>query len=140
MLNKILNTIQSSFKYFTFFYGYLKIKLLVVILFSFLVSLLDALSISIFIPLLNTSDKNKTEGGQIDEYSKHVQDFLHFLNIPNTINYLLLVMLVFFILKGVFRYLDVHYRVFLISFFVKAGKETLVLGRLTPFLDFNGPP
>lgn len=119
MLNKILNTIQSSFKYFTFFYGYLKIKLLVVILFSFLVSLLDALSISIFIPLLNTSDKNKTEGGQIDEYSKHVQDFLHFLNIPNTINYLLLVMLVFFILKGVFRYLDVHYRVFLISFFVK---------------------
>ena len=28
----------------------------------------------------------------------------------------------------------------LMSFCVNAGKDTFVLGKFTPFLDFNGPP
>lgn len=114
-MEKILSLFRSSFKFFQFFYEYLKVKLFIVIVFSFLVSLLDALSISIFIPLLNSSGANKN----MDSYSVYVDRFLHFFNIPSTINYLLLVMLVFFILKGLFRYFDVHYRIYLISFFVK---------------------
>lgn len=116
-MEKILSLFQSSFKFFQFFYDYLKVKLLVVIAFSFLVGLLDALSISIFLPLLNSDSNNKTKNP--DAYTVYFNEFLAFFGVPNTIGYILIIMIVFFILKALFRYVDVRYRIFLISFFVK---------------------
>lgn len=123
MRKKILDIIKSNFKYFTFFYKYLKGKLLLVIISSFFVGLLDALSISIFIPLLTSTDKSSNIR---NDSAFDVGYIFKLLNIPLTINGVLLLMLVFFFLKALFRYLDVHYRVFLTSYFIKAIRSNLL--------------
>lgn len=123
MRSKIADIIKQNFKYFIFFYKYLKGKLLLVIVSSFLVGLLDALSISIFIPLLTSTNSNTTV---VEDDGIDLGSFFQILHIPKTINWILAVMLFFFLLKAIFRYLDVHYRVFLTSYFIKAIRSRLL--------------
>lgn len=121
---KAIQFLKTNFEHLFFFYSYLKTKLLYVVLFSFFVSLLDALSLSMFIPLFEVaSDKEAASGNKLSQY---FISFLELLNLSASINSVLLLMVFFFVLKAVFRYLDVYYRNLVNSYFVKKVRIQLL--------------
>jgi len=109
--------LKANFEDLFFFYSYLKTKLLYVVIFSFFVSLLDALSLSMFIPLFEVA--SQTEKSTDNKLSHYFISFLEFIHLEATINSVLLLMVFFFVLKAAFRYLDVYYRNLVNSFFVR---------------------
>jgi subfamily B ATP-binding cassette protein MsbA len=69
-----------------------------------------------FIPLFElASNTTKTTSTKLTSY---FQSFLDFINVTPTINNILLLMLLFFVLKALFRFLDVYYRILVNSFFI----------------------
>jgi len=69
-----------------------------------------------FIPLFElASNTTKTASTKLTSY---FQSFLDFINVTPTINNILLLMLLFFVLKALFRFLDVYYRILVNSFFI----------------------
>ena len=117
--------LKSNFHYLHFFYSVLRIKLFFVFLISVLFSLVDAVSLSIFIPLFQIATKEKSSSNQkSDDVFLEVLNFFH---INPTVNTILVIMLVSFMLKALFRYTDVYYRVIVTSFFVKKIRNKLIL-------------
>lgn len=114
---KAIQFLKTNFEHLFFFYGYLKTKLLYVVLFSFFVSFLDALSLSMFIPLFEVASNSAK--ATTNKLSQYYISFLETVNLEVTINSVLLLMVFFFMLKAVFRYLDVYYRNLVNSFFIK---------------------
>lgn len=113
---KIVQYLKTYFEHLFFFYKYLRSKLFYVIVISFFVSLIDALSLSMFIPLFEIA--SSPSKGSKSPLSSYFQSFLDFLHITPTINSILLLMLVFFVIKGFFRFLDVYYRAIVNSVFI----------------------
>jgi ABC-type multidrug transport system fused ATPase/permease subunit len=124
MYNKLINIIKSNFKYLTFFYRYLKSKIFLIVIFSFFVGLLDAISLSMFIPLFNVASDDSH--AKTIESGLNLERLLGYINMSVTVNNILLLMLIFFLVKGVFRYLDVYFRVLLTSFFIKKIRFNLL--------------
>lgn len=119
MLKKLKGIVKANFKYFSFFYEYLGIKLLFIVFFSIIIGLFDGLSISIFIPLLTSAGDDRLLNLS-DSNSLYIKDILQSFNIPYTFNYLLLLMLIFFLIKATFKYYGERYRVFLVSYFIRS--------------------
>lgn len=121
---KAIKFLKANFEDLFFFYGYLKARLFYVVVISFFVSLLDALSLSMFIPLFEVaSESNKALDNKLSHY---FISFLELLHLEITINSVLFLMVFFFVLKAVFRYLDVYYRNIVNSYFVKKVRVELL--------------
>jgi subfamily B ATP-binding cassette protein MsbA len=117
--------LKSNFHYLHFFFSVLRVKLFFVFLISLLYGLVDAVSLTIFIPLFQIATK---ERGSTNEKSNDVFiDVLNFFHINPTVNAVLIIMLASFILKAIFRYSDVYYRVITTSYFVKKIRNKLLL-------------
>lgn len=117
MLNSIKTLIESQFKHLLFFYRVLRGKLVVILFISILYSLVDALSLSIFIPLFQIASGEETT--VVNSNSNYFTQFFMWIGIQPTVNIILIMMIVFFGLKAAFRYIDVYYRLITASFFVK---------------------
>ena len=93
---------------------------------SIFYSLIDALSLSMFIPLFQiaTGEKNQSLTEKTDD--KFLEVF-HYFHINPTVNSVLVIMLFFFLLKAILRYFDVLYRVLVTSFFNKKIRQDLLL-------------
>lgn len=121
---KAIKFLKANFEDLFFFYGYLKARLFYVVVISFFVSLLDALSLSMFIPLFEVaSESNKALDNKLSHY---FISFLELLHLEITINSVLFLMVFFFVLKAAFRYLDVYYRNIVNSYFVKKVRVELL--------------
>ena len=117
MGNRLKTLLKSQFQYLHFFYRILKVRLLVIVLISVFYSLVDALSLSVFIPLFQIATGEET--GVVANKTSYFIRFFEWISIQPTVNTVLVLMVVFFCLKAVFRYIDVFYRVLVTSFFVK---------------------
>jgi len=124
MKKKVIEIIKSNFKYLVFFYRYLRGKILWIITFSFFVSLLDAVSLSMFIPLFDVASSGSNN--KISGEGFNFQKLFSYIQMDVTVNNILLLMLIFFFVKGFFRYLDVYFRVLLTSFFIKKIRFNLL--------------
>lgn len=104
---------------FSFFYAYLGNKVFIVFLLSILISLLDALGLSMFLPLLQMLNQ---EGG-IDPSKMGKLGFLvegiQNIGIDLSLAKVILIMLVFFILKGVAKYFGSIYNIILQQAFIR---------------------
>jgi ABC-type multidrug transport system fused ATPase/permease subunit len=114
---KAVRLLKSNFKYLAFFYKYLKVRLIYIVLLSFFVSLLDALSLSMFIPLFEVAS-----GHTNTAQASGLQSFLERFDVSLTINNILLLMLVFFLFKGVARYMDVYFSASISAYFIKNNR------------------
>jgi hypothetical protein len=85
--------LSTYFNYLFFFKHYLKQKLVAVLIISVCVSFMDALSLSVFIPLFDVANANAT--AQASKLSSLFRQLLDFLQLPATINSVLLIMVVF---------------------------------------------
>ncbi|WP_310993563.1 ABC transporter ATP-binding protein [Aequorivita marina] len=134
-MQKLKNLVKKYFKDFSFFYRYLRGKIFIAFILSVGVSFLDGLGLTMFIPLLQIVEDggmaNPDEMGQLGIFVKVIQG----LGIPMTLIGVLVIMIVFFSLKGVATYLRSIYLVILLQSFNR--KIRLNLLNLLNRLDFK---
>jgi ABC-type multidrug transport system fused ATPase/permease subunit len=115
MINKI---IRKYFQHFAYFHSYLGYRIFVSFGLSISVAVLDGFGLAMFLPLLEMMG----DGAQSSESLGNL-DFLldgfDALNIPLTLTSLLLVILLFFILKGIAKFIEGYYKVILQRFFIQ---------------------
>lgn len=105
---------KNSIRYFHYFYRYLGYRVYIVFVLSFLVGLLDGVSLALFIPLLKLVVQEDVSGdGFIAEFVMEV------LGIPLTLPNILLVIFVFFSLKGIAKFMEGYLRVVYQQFFMR---------------------
>lgn len=117
--------LKSNFHYLHFFYSVLKLRLFFVFLISFLYGLVDAVSLTIFIPLFQIATREKN--APIEKSDDVFLEVFNFFNINPTVNTILIIMLASFMFKALFRYTDVYYRAITTSIFIKNIKKKLLL-------------
>lgn len=122
---KILN---GRFSDFRFFYSYLGNKIFVALLLSFSVGLMDGLGLAMFIPLLQMVD-GSTEFQGNEENIGNLYYFIKLLNglgLSLNLYTVLLLILFFFSMKGVFRFLESYFNMLLtINFARKIRTEAV---------------
>lgn len=124
MRNQLKAILKSQFKYLHFFYRILKVRLIMILLISIFYSLIDALSLTIFIPLFQIASGEDT--GSVSQKTSYFIRFFEWIGLQPNVNSVLLLMIFFFSLKALFRYVDVFYRVLATSYFVKRIRHRLL--------------
>jgi ABC-type multidrug transport system fused ATPase/permease subunit len=111
--------IKQNFQSFTFFYSYLKYRAFSIIVVSLLVGLMDGFGLTMFLPLLQiTEGTSKFDNNQMGNMSFLVEGF-DSLGIPLTTYSALVLILILFTLKGLFKYLAGYLRAIYQQFFVR---------------------
>lgn len=120
--------IKKYFSSFVYFYRYLKNKIFIAFFLSIGVSLMDGLGLTMFIPLLQAI----TDNGEVDSQGMgklgYLIEGLQSMGISFTVINILIVMIVFFSLKGVFVYGAEMYRVYLQESFIRKIRLNLIKG------------
>jgi len=111
---------KNHIESFKFFYGYLKERIFINMGLNVSVGLLDGFGLVMFLPLLqmvdnNSQVENPVDLGSLDFLVKGIEKAGLVLNLKTV----LLIMLVFFILKGFARFFEANYRSMVQQFFVK---------------------
>lgn len=127
-MNLLKKIISNRFKDFAFYFGYLRHRIFIALSLSVLVGVLDSFGMAMFIPILQkvggAHTVNPEALGNLGELLLKLED----LGINLTLLSILLIMMVFFSLKGVVVYLSALYEVSLTQLFIKKiRKEQLKL-------------
>ncbi|KYG79886.1 ABC transporter ATP-binding protein [Roseivirga seohaensis] len=110
--------IKKYFQSFSFFYQYLKSRTFLIIGVSLLVGIFDGFGLTMFFPLLQmTGDNSDFDNSQLGNMSFLVEGFQS-VGISLTTYSVLIIILIFFSLKGFFKYLAGYYRAVYQQFFV----------------------
>lgn len=118
---------RIELKYFTFFYKYLNLKVFALLVLSLIVAVLDGLGLAMFLPLL----QSLSQGGAAKEGPSEgafFQSFFQNLDIPLTINSVLIAMVLVFAVKGVFKFAENYYMVILRNVFIKKLRFEMIKG------------
>lgn len=110
--------VEKYFYYFTYFYRFLGHRLLISFGLSMGVALMDGLGLTMFLPLLQMLDGGEGTGEGLGKLSFLV-DGLEAAGIPLTILSVLLLMMVFFGIKGVFKFVETYYKVVVRQYFIQ---------------------
>ncbi len=112
--------VKKYFSSFAFFYSYLRNKVFIAFGLSLLVSVLDGLGLSMFFPLLQVvgGENINVDSSQMGKLGFLI-DWIENLGIGLNITSVLIVMIFFFVLKGIVYYLNSIYRVIITQSFIK---------------------
>ena len=114
--------------YFQFYYSIVGRKLLISILLSILVTVLDGVGLSMFMPLMQSvsgeGSSTKNSMGKLH----YVTDAIAKMGFPLTLNTVLVVLVILFSVKGICKYLEQNYQAGVIQFFMKRIRYKLVNG------------
>ena len=111
---------QPLLKYFRFFYGYLGNSVLLALVSSLLVALLDGFGLAMFLPLLQAAGGETATAGPGGGDLRFLLDGLQAMGLTVTLATVLGVMVLFFVLKGVARFVMDFYRAVLQQRFANA--------------------
>lgn len=122
---KIKKMIAQNFQYFFYFYGYLRYRIFVAFSLSFLKGVLDGFGLAMFIPLLkitdsNTSTASSKELGNLSFLPK----FLESLGLSLNIQTVLLIIFLFFVLKGIVVFIEGYTRIIYQQLFMREIRIT----------------
>lgn len=115
----IKTLIKRYFTSFTYFYRYLRYKIFIAVGQSILVSVLDGFGIAMFLPLLQMVGDSTVVDPEGMGNLRFLVDGLQQLGIRLTLASVLLFMLIFFVLKGIFTFISGAYQVVLKQFFIR---------------------
>jgi ABC-type multidrug transport system fused ATPase/permease subunit len=118
---KIKYRLLKKFSDFFFFYSYIGKNVFVGLFLSFTVGLMDGLGLAMFIPLLQMVDGSS----EFQAAQSNVGNMVYFINGLNSLGLsmnlvtVLLLILVFFTLKGIFKFSESYFNVILTTDFAK---------------------
>lgn len=115
----IKSLIRKNFQSFVFFYAHLRYRAFAIIAVSIFVGLLDGFGLSMFLPLLQITDKETEFNEEQMGSMSFLIDGFESLGIPLTTYSALIIILVFFSLKGIFKYLAGYLRAVYQQYFVR---------------------
>jgi len=125
MIRKFKFQVFSSFN---FFYDKLGLKIWLLLISNFFVGIFDCFGIAMFFPLLSIASEAKSISEiDSDEFLFFVETINKF-NIDVSVINVLLIMIIFFILKGIFTYIVWSYRVFLQQKFIREIRFDFIEG------------
>lgn len=102
---------KNYFQYFYYFYRYLGYRVFVAFILSLFLGVLDGFGLAMFIPLLKMSNSDTSASGEDLGNLSFLPEFLNSIGIELNIINALIIILVFFSLKGVVGYLEGFTRV-----------------------------
>lgn len=114
--------------YFSFYYRIVGNRLFLYLGLSILISFMDGMGLAMFIPLLQSlSDGGKAgAGGESLGHLNFVADFITSLGFELNIVTVLSVLVILFVLKGFFKYIQLLYYAMLRHYFIKTVRYKLV--------------
>lgn len=136
----MIKYLKQPLRHFIFFYSYLGNKVFVVLLLSLITGLLDGFGLAMFIPLIQVAGEDSVDDSQVSE-SLGILKFL--VNVLTDIGFeltpvvILSFLFLIFLVKGVIKYAEGHYKVLIQMYFVKKIRHQMVdsLGNMG-FRDF----
>jgi ABC-type multidrug transport system fused ATPase/permease subunit len=125
-VKKIREIISKSFESFGYFYRQIGYRVIVLVALSILVGLLDGFGLTMFLPLLEMVGDSESVGPEGMGKMRFVLDFFQQLNISVSLVSVLVVMIVFFLFKGIALFLTNYYRVLLQRDFIRKIRLNLI--------------
>ncbi|MCR9014844.1 ABC transporter ATP-binding protein [Aquiflexum gelatinilyticum] len=114
----IKSIIKNYLQHFTYFYSYLGNRIFISFGLSIGVALLDGLGLAMFLPLLEMMGGGEQSIESLGNL-RFLIDGFNSLNISLTMTSVLVVMLLFFVLKGIVRFIESYYKVILQRYFIQ---------------------
>jgi len=117
-----LKTINLKlFKYFNFFFRFLGYRIFVALFLSLVIGVLDGLGLAMFLPLLQFADNSSSAASNTDVFGNFafIVDFIQNLGFKIDFFSILLIMVLFFVGKGIFKFFESYYNFLSLSLFVK---------------------
>lgn len=118
-MNKAKQFIDKYFSNFTYFFRYLRYRVFIVLALSVAVSVLDGFGLAMFLPLLQMVNNSSSVSNDAMGNMKFLLDFISFLGIHLNLLSVLLMMCVFFILKGIAFFCQGFYHISVQQFFIR---------------------
>lgn len=118
--------IKKHFSSFSFFYSYLRSKILIAFIISVLVGFIDGIGLTMFVPLLESVSNHAGEEHVDIGKLEFVFDKIESLGIPLDLGNILILMLIFFSLKGLAFYINQVYIVILQQRFIRKVRLDLI--------------
>lgn len=126
MTNKFKSFIKRYFTNLTYFYKYLGKKIFIAFFLSVAVSLMDGMGLTMFIPLLQAiSDNGEVNGAGMGKMA-YLINGLRGAGISLTVANILIVMIIFFTLKGIAFFCANYYRILLQESFIRKIRLNLI--------------
>ena len=119
LLNMLKKLVKNNFQSFSFFYSYLKYRIFVVFLLSIVVGMLDGFGLAMFVPLLQMVDGQTTADSEELGHLSFLLDTLSNFNVPINLFSILTLILLFFIGKGFFKFLEGYTKVVYQQLFIR---------------------
>jgi len=125
--------IKKYFKNFVYFYRYLNYRVFILVALTLLFGVMDGLGLSMFLPLFQIASDKMENGASSTTDSNGIVQLFQSLHIDFTLFNMLMIMLVFFILKGIFYYIKGLYDAKVSRFFIILIRKT----SLSKFSNLN---
>lgn len=125
----MLNYFKSQLKHFFFFYSFLGNKVYVLLLLSLLTGFLDGFGLAMFIPLVQVAGNESLDNSQVSEslgILKFLVNGITGAGFELTPAVILSFLFLIFLLKGLIKYFEGHYKVLVQMFFVKKIRYQMV--------------
>ncbi|TVQ47129.1 MAG: ABC transporter ATP-binding protein [Saprospirales bacterium] len=124
-----LKVVSEFFNFFSYFYKYVGYRIYILILLGLIMGVLDGFGIAMFIPLIEIAANES--GAAASDYMGRLAfliDFIDSTGLQLTLNSVLVVMLVFFMLKGLISYIKSLKSVKYIQLFTRKIREEIISG------------
>jgi ABC-type multidrug transport system fused ATPase/permease subunit len=125
-LNSFKDLVKKYFTSFVFFYRYLRYRVLIAVFFNIVVGVLDGFGLAMFLPLLQMAGGEGSMNAESMGNLSFIVDAMNGLGVSLTLVSVLMVMILFFSLKGVFTYFTDVYKLIIQQLFIKTIRVNLL--------------
>ena len=105
-MNIFKNILKNKFSTFLYFFEYLRFKLILIIILSIIVSLLDSVGLAMFLPLIQLVGGEGTVSSEKLGDFKIIGDIFNSVGLELNLLSILVILIIFFLLKGLFVYIS----------------------------------
>src|SRR4051794_24820118 len=114
--------------YYQFYYNVVGKRLLISISLSIIVTVLDGIGLAMFIPLIQSVSGGNGSGKGSMGHLHFLTDTIVKMGFPLTLTTVLVVLVLLYVTKGIFKFIEQNYQALVIQYFMKRVRYKLVNG------------